>query len=448
TLDAALPEPGAGTFRASVSVAALHTTLLPAPPGTEQVSGGGLRVIGGGGVESASFADGTTRYTVIARIPAGETGGPALGAAGTDALPAAALAPYLALPALPPRVVSLARHIVAGAQGPVAEADALVRWLDSGRYRYSAQPPPAADPDPLSGFLFDTRTGFCQQFAGAFAALARAVGLPTRVAVGFGAGTVGPDGTVTVRASDAHTWPEVYFGPTVGWVSFEPTPGGSAPPASVRQGRPAAAEPDPTKQLRPGDGTTPAAPGSALAGLVPGATSSSTHPLRAGAGGFPLWPVLVAVALAVAAAVAVSPRARRRAGSRGRRVAARLSAWRRRARRRRGGAAPATEVLDAWRRSAGALARASWGRRDAETANEHATRLTEVVAHRSRLAPVVAGVMRPVPGLDPARYAELAALATKAVYGAQEITGDDAARAERLDEEVRARLDGRRPVPV
>jgi hypothetical protein len=356
------------------------------------------------------------------------------------------LAPYVSLPALSPRVGSLARRIVAGASGPLAEADALVRFLDSGRYRYSAQPPPATDPDPLSGFLFDTRTGFCQQFAGAFAVLARAVGLPARVAVGFGAGSVGSDGHVTVRADDAHTWPEVYFGPRVGWLSFEPTPGGSAPPASVRQGRTTPTEPDPIKP-RPGGTTTPASLGQALAGLVPG-SSSSARPRSGAATGFPV-PALVAILAGLVLVAAVSRRRpRRRVAAAALRLGDRVSSWRRRWRRRRLRRAPAVDILDAWRRSGTALERTAWGRRPGETANEHASRLAEVVAHRSRLSAVVAGVMAPPPSLDADGYAELSALATKAVYAADEVSCDDAARAEHLDEEVRARLAARRPVPV
>jgi transglutaminase-like putative cysteine protease len=453
TLDTALPEPTGPTFRAGVDVAALRTTLLPTPPGTEQVSGSGLRVGHGGNVEAPSFSGPGTHYAVVARLPAGVAGGPALIAGdATDAagdlgagVPAAALAPFLTLPTMSPRVAMLAHRIVTGSPGPLAEADALVRYLDSGRYGYSAQPPPATDPDPLSGFLFETRTGFCQQFAGAFAALARVVGLPVRIAVGFGAGSPGSDGRVTVRAADAHTWPEVYFGPRVGWLSFEPTPGGSAPPGSVRQGR-TPTLPDPIKP-RPGGTSTPASLGQALAGIVPGASSSS-KPRLPGASGAPVLPIAATVAaLAVVGVLAGRRRPRRRLVAALQRAGDRVSAMRRRHRRRHG-RAPAADVLDAWRRSGTALERAAWGRRPSETPNEHAARLAGVLAHRGRLSAVVAGVMAPLPALDADRYTELSALATKAVYDAEEVDAADATRADRLDEEVRARLTARHPAPV
>ena len=86
--------------------------------------------------------------------------------------------------------------------------------------------------DGLEDFLFDVRAGYCQQFASAYAALARSIGLPTRVAVGFTWGEWEPErgtgGAYVVRGKHAHAWPEVYFAGT-GWVRFEPTPGRGAP---------------------------------------------------------------------------------------------------------------------------------------------------------------------------------------------------------------------------
>ena len=86
--------------------------------------------------------------------------------------------------------------------------------------------------ESLEEFLFDVRAGYCQQFATAYAAMARSVGLPTRVAVGFtwesGTRHGASRGPTSCGASIAHAWPEVYFAGT-GWVRFEPTPGRGAP---------------------------------------------------------------------------------------------------------------------------------------------------------------------------------------------------------------------------
>jgi hypothetical protein len=71
--------------------------------------------------------------------------------------------------------------------------------------------------------LIETRSGYCQQYASAFATLARSLGYPTRVVVGFLPGAAAEGGGYVVRGTDAHAWPEVYFA-EFGWVAFEPTP--------------------------------------------------------------------------------------------------------------------------------------------------------------------------------------------------------------------------------
>jgi transglutaminase-like putative cysteine protease len=76
----------------------------------------------------------------------------------------------------------------------------------------------------LLAFLFSTRTGYCQQYATAFAVLARLDGLPTRIALGFLPGKqIGRD-TYEVTGHEVHAWPQVWF-PHYGWVNFDPTPG-------------------------------------------------------------------------------------------------------------------------------------------------------------------------------------------------------------------------------
>lgn len=75
----------------------------------------------------------------------------------------------------------------------------------------------------VSEFLAQRR-GYCEQFAGTYAAFARAVGLPSRVVVGYTPGELRDDGRYYVQGKHAHAWPEIYFD-GVGWVPFEPTPG-------------------------------------------------------------------------------------------------------------------------------------------------------------------------------------------------------------------------------
>lgn len=108
----------------------------------------------------------------------------------------------------------------------------LVALQDNLRlFTYSIDVEPSASTDRLTDFLIRTRRGYCQQFAAAFALLARHMGFPTRVSVGFlpGATDIADPTHFVVRGTDAHAWPEVLF-EDYGWVRFEPTPGNSAAP--------------------------------------------------------------------------------------------------------------------------------------------------------------------------------------------------------------------------
>jgi transglutaminase-like putative cysteine protease len=109
----------------------------------------------------------------------------------------------------------------------------------------------------IDDFL-DTRRGHCEQFAGTFAAMMRALGIPARVAVGFTPGELQADGLYHVRGEHAHAWPEVFFG-GVGWVRFEPTPDRGAPGDEAYTGVPPAQVEGPiTESTAP---ATTAAPG-------------------------------------------------------------------------------------------------------------------------------------------------------------------------------------------
>jgi hypothetical protein len=152
---------------------------------------------------------------------------------------------FLQLPAnVPESVSNLARTITAGQTTEYGKALALQDYFLGPSFTYSLDPPDNGyGIDSLTNFLFITRTGFCQQFAGAYAVLARAIGLPTRLAVGFAPGTATGNGTYQVLNADAHTWPEVYFGPRFGWLPFEPTKSftdpssrGYAPPTNTNTG--------------------------------------------------------------------------------------------------------------------------------------------------------------------------------------------------------------------
>jgi transglutaminase-like putative cysteine protease len=210
-------------FKAAVQIDDLSSRILPVPPGTITLSGTSAALTTVGAVSSTPTTSGE-QYTATSTPPVTEPEPLGVNASVTTYPPALVQA-TTALPALPPGIEALAQAVTAGAQGPLAQAELLVNWFRSGQFHYTLDPPASsAGTDPLVSFLTQTRSGSCEQFAGAFVVLARSLGLPSRVVVGFTAGRYSGPGAVTVRGADAHAWPQVYLGSHAGWVSFEPTP--------------------------------------------------------------------------------------------------------------------------------------------------------------------------------------------------------------------------------
>lgn len=90
------------------------------------------------------------------------------------------------------------------------------------RFFYTLQPPALGD-NRIDDFLFRTRRGFCEHYAGSFVFLMRAAGVPARVVAGYQGGEPGPGGEYwIVRQMDAHAWAEVWL-PGQGWVRVDPT---------------------------------------------------------------------------------------------------------------------------------------------------------------------------------------------------------------------------------
>ncbi|HWC15241.1 MAG TPA: DUF3488 and transglutaminase-like domain-containing protein [Actinomycetota bacterium] len=191
---------------------------------------GGVRIDELGGLRTDSTLTPGTVYSVVSTR----------GAATDEELrklphvePPENIARYLQLPDdLPARVAALARRITAGAGTDIDKVRAIERYLRDN-YRYSIDSPvPPAGQDAVDHFLFDTDVGFCEQFASATAVMLRTLGIPARVAAGYTPGTRNPlTGYYEVRASDAHSWVEVWF-PRNGWYEFDPT--FDVPPATMQ----------------------------------------------------------------------------------------------------------------------------------------------------------------------------------------------------------------------
>jgi len=131
---------------------------------------------------------------------------------------------FTALPLLDPRVTDLVAQVTAGAGTPYERVRSILTFLTdrSEGFIYSLSTEPGTSGDDLVDFL-RLRRGYCEQYAGAMAVMARAAGVPARVALGYTPGTEQPDGSRLITSDDAHAWVEVYF-EDLGWVPFDPTP--------------------------------------------------------------------------------------------------------------------------------------------------------------------------------------------------------------------------------
>ncbi|WP_210634371.1 transglutaminase TgpA family protein [Streptomyces sp. GESEQ-13] len=217
--------------------------------------------------------------------------------------PADLLREYTELPdSLPSVVAETAHDVTDGAKSDYDRAVMLQDYFTlGGNFQYDTQVEVGSGAQAIARFLKEKR-GFCVHYSFAMASMARSLGIPARIAVGFAPGTPQADGTVSVAMRDAHAWPELYF-EGVGWTRFEPTPtrgstpdytvpdvqdNGPADPARPSQAAPAdpSAQPSQSTDCR-ADGSDPAS-----------CESESPEAALAAGGDGPKWHVVLLWALA------------------------------------------------------------------------------------------------------------------------------------------------------
>ncbi|MEB3234408.1 MAG: DUF3488 and transglutaminase-like domain-containing protein [Cyanobacteriota bacterium] len=129
-------------------------------------------------------------------------------------------------PAANPRLRALGAQWQRQASTPEGRLQLARSWYLQQGFRYTLEPGALGSINPLDGFLFETRAGFCEHFAASFSALMRAAGVPARVVVGYQGGSwqqpIGTAGYLELRNSDAHAWSEIWL-PEHGWLRVDPT---------------------------------------------------------------------------------------------------------------------------------------------------------------------------------------------------------------------------------
>jgi transglutaminase-like putative cysteine protease len=357
---------------------------------------------------SKPTSDGLT-YSVVSQVPQFDAAQLDV-ASGAD--PRAIRARYLDLPSgFPFLASSLARDLTRSEPTRYGKMLALQDWFRS-EFDYSLEPESGHGDTAIEQFL-RSGEGYCEQFAGTFAAMARSLDIPARVAVGFTPGTPDPAQPNLYRVSGrhAHAWPEVYF-PETGWVAFEPTPGRGMPGAESYTGV-AAQQDDEAGETGTTTSTTAAptttAPPSGAE--EPAAAQPPTERAESGAGG-PAdpddpgsgapWPLVVLAIAAVGAAITWAAVRRRR-----------------RARQR----AALSDADRAWQRAIGALERhrgilVSPSATPIEIADEASGAIGSAAGDLRRLAELVTEARWSPDGLDATRTTELEVLADQIVSSA------------------------------
>jgi transglutaminase-like putative cysteine protease len=162
-------------------------------------------------------------YTVVSRVP--DPSESQLQRAGTD-YPDYVEKRYLQVPeSSADRIRQRTTQITeaANATTPYEKAETVEAWLEGNKaYSKDVSRP---DGDVAESFIFDMQSGYCTYYATSMVTMLRSQDIPARFAVGYTSGQRVAEDEWVVRGLDSHAWVEVYF-PRVGWVKFDPTPGG------------------------------------------------------------------------------------------------------------------------------------------------------------------------------------------------------------------------------
>ncbi len=296
------------TDTTTVKVGTLSSRWLPLPYPTTKVtglSGAWYWSPQGLAVTSPDHTTDGQRYTItdLAVEPTPDQ----LLAAGTTV--PSGLGRYLQVPkGLPAIVAATAKKVVGTAPTNYEKALLLQSFFHDGYFTYSETAPVDAGYDGTGGQVIakflEAKAGYCIHFAAAMAVMARTLGIPARISVGFLPGQMvtatNAGATFDVTTHDLHAWPELYF-TGVGWVRFEPTVSRGVVPDYANTNDPAVPVASATDNALPKGSAGPTAPAD-VPSVAPssGALASGGSGSGSGSGGAGSWIWVLLVVLVVA----------------------------------------------------------------------------------------------------------------------------------------------------
>lgn len=221
------------TLNATITLDNLAAKFLPTFYSTKSVSDDDIDFLESG-VLFTSNSD-LRNYTISAQAPPADLNTEQIQASSEEAPSSVDISTLLPVD-FDKNIIELSQSIVSNKSSIYEQTIALRDFFLDGSFTYDLNVDYSSSTNAMQAFLH-SRRGFCEQFATTYAAMARSVGIPARVIVGFSPGEVDANGTFTVTNKNAHSWVEVYLS-NFGWLTIDPTPAGPLPgqsPTNVGQ---------------------------------------------------------------------------------------------------------------------------------------------------------------------------------------------------------------------
>ncbi len=212
------------SVEAKVKLESLSNSLLPTFYSLDSLSTDQVRLLENNIV--ASEESSLREYSFTANVPPLTLTADQIAASSAE--PPQSVQSSMLIPAsFDEEIINQAVEIATGKDSIYSQAIALRDFFLDGSFTYDINVDYTSDVDAMKTFL-EQRRGYCEQFAATYAAMARSIGIPARVVIGFNPGEPDEFGNFTITSYQAHAWVEVYLS-NFGWLTIDPTPPGPLP---------------------------------------------------------------------------------------------------------------------------------------------------------------------------------------------------------------------------